>query len=169
MFKSFFGKIGTFLKVAFSWKRIHSPNSRSKAKTKQGHAGSTSGNHSPLYIVDIDNHFAERKRETTAYSYSWETLLKSFSQESGKRFANMLNDPKSKDPQKLNLNGHKKWISAKFKDIDLDHYDPRSIEFNRIRKEAITSIETLYKSGEQSQFEKDWANYLQDLETIKDI
>jgi hypothetical protein len=170
MFKSIIDKIGTFLKVAFSWKRVHSPNSTSKAKTHQGHAGSTSGDYSPLHIGDVHLYYAKKEtRETTSYTKSWETLLKTFSPESAQRFARMINDPKSKDPGKHNLNGHKKWLSQQFENIGLDHSDPRAPAFNQIKKKVITSIEELYDHGEESQFEKAWANHLFDLEAIKDI
>lgn len=71
MFKSIIDKIGTLLKVAFFWKRVHSPNSTSKAKTHQGHAGSTSGDHSPLHIGDAYHYYAKKEtRETTSYTKS---------------------------------------------------------------------------------------------------
>ncbi len=108
-------------------------------------------------------------RETTSYTKSWETLLKTFSPESAQRLALMINDPKSKDPQNHNLNGHKKWLSQQFENIRLDHSDSRAATFNLIRKKAITSIEELHDHGEESQFKKAWANHLFDLEAIKDI
>jgi len=169
MLKSIIDKIGTLLKVTFSCKRDHSPNSTSKAKTHQGHAGATSGNHSPLHIGDSHHYYAKETKETTSYTKSWETLLKTFSSESAQRFARMINDPKSKDLGKHNLNGHKKWLSQQFENIGLNHSDPRAPTFNQIRKKAITSIEELYDSGEEAQFKKAWANLLFDLEAIKDI
>lgn len=63
MFKSIIDKVGTFLKVACSCKRVHSPNSTSKAKTQQGHAGATSGDHSPLHIGDATITMQKKKRE----------------------------------------------------------------------------------------------------------
>jgi hypothetical protein len=169
MFKSLINKIGTLLKLGFSWNRVQSPNSTSKAKTNQGLAGSTSGSHSPLHIGD--NHYHEKieSRETISYTNSWKALLKAFSPESTQRFARMINDPKSKDPGKHNLNGHKKWLSKQFENIGLDHSSPRASEFNRIREEAIISIEELYDHGEQPQFEKAWAKHLFDLEAIQGI
>lgn len=170
MFKSIIDKVGTLLKIAFSFKRVHSANSTSKAKAQQGHAGATSGNHSPLHIGDSHHYYAKKEtRETTSYTKYWETLLKTFSPESAQRFARMINDPKSKDHEKHNLNGHKKWLSQQFENIGLDHSDPRAAIFNQIRQKAITSIEELYYQGEESQFEKSWANHLFDLEAIKDI
>jgi hypothetical protein len=76
MLKSIIDKIGTLLKIAFFFKRVHSPNSMSKAKAQQGHAGATS-DHSPVHIGDSHNYYAKEKRETTSYTKSWETLLKS--------------------------------------------------------------------------------------------
>lgn len=170
MFKSIIDKVGTFLKVACSCKRVHSPNSTSKAKTQQGHAGATSGDHSPLHIGDAHHYYAKKEtRETTSYTKSWETLLNTFSHESAQRLVRMINDPKSKDPRNHNLNGHKKWLSQQFENIGLDHSDPRATTFNQIRKKAITSIEELYDYGEESKFEKAWAHHLFDLEAIKDI
>ena len=170
MLKSIIDKIGTLLKLAFSWKRVHSPNSMSKAKTHQGHAGSTSGDYSPLHIGEVHHYYAKKDtRETTSYTKSWEALLKAFSPESAQRFARMINNPKDKDSGKQNLNGHKKWLSQQFENIGLDHSDPRATTFNQIRKKAITSIEELYDHGEESKFEKAWAHHLFDLEAIKDI
>ncbi len=63
MLKSILDKIGTLLKIAFSFKRVHSPNSASKAKAQQGHAGATSGDHSPVHIGDSHNYYAKEKRE----------------------------------------------------------------------------------------------------------
>lgn len=169
MFKSIIDKGGTFLKARFSCKRIHSPNSTSKAKTQRGHAGATSGDHSPVHIGDSHHYYAKKEtRETISYTKSWEALLKSFSPESAQRFARMINNPKSKDSEKQNLNGHKKRLSQQFENIGLDHSDPRATPFNQIRKRAIASIEELYDYGEESQFEKAWANHLFDLEVIKD-
>lgn len=167
MLKSIIDKIGTLLKIAFSFKRVHSPNSTSKAKAQQGHAVATSGDHSPVHIGD--SYYTKEKRETTSYTKSWETLLKVFSPESAQRLARMINDPKSKDPRNQNLNGNKKWLSQQFEKIGLDHSDPRAATFNQIKKKASTSIEELYDRGEESQFKKAWANHLFDLESIKDI
>ncbi len=124
-----------------------------------------------LFILETLTITMQKKetRETTSYTKSWETLLKTFSPESAQRFARMINDPKSKDHGKHNLNGHKKWLSQQFENIGLDHSDPRAAIFNQTRQKAITSIEELYYQGEESQFEKAWANHLFDLEAIKDI
>ena len=91
MFKSIIDKVGTFLKVACSCKRVHSPNSTSKAKTQQGYAGATSGDHSPLHIGDAHHYYAKKEtRETTSYTKSWETLLNTFSHESAQRLVRMI-------------------------------------------------------------------------------
>ncbi|MES2198891.1 MAG: hypothetical protein V4489_01820 [Chlamydiota bacterium] len=63
MFKSIIDKVGTFLKAAFSCKRVHSPNSTSKAKIQQGRAGATSGDRSPVHIGDSHHYYAKKRDE----------------------------------------------------------------------------------------------------------
>jgi hypothetical protein len=169
MLKLIIDKIGTLLKIAFSFKRVHSPNSTSKAKTRQGHTGATSGNHSSLYIGDSYRYCAKETKKTTSYTKSWKILLKTFFPESAQRFPRMINDPRSKAYGNRNLNGHKKWLSQQFENIGLDHSDPRAATFNQTREKAINSIKELYDSKEESRFKKAWANHLFDLEALKDI
>jgi hypothetical protein len=166
MFKYICEKLG----FNFSSERNQSPNPKAVAKSKYEKAAATTGNYSPIQMLEGDINIINTSPTVLAVDdhKSWEELLQCFSD----RTINMIIDNYTKDRRIAkdleNAFGWQKYLIGKFDKIQIFQKDIRANAFINIKTKTIEALNSFMYSKNCEQFKLTWLSFREELASIRD-
>lgn len=154
----FFDKLFENWKIHFSFRKKNSPSNKASSKTQNGHAASIIGDNNSII-------FETQNRNVIVENESWDQLLSFFTQKTGKKLADIIEDPKNIH-RKNNFESLKKLTGKKFKDVNFPSSSPNAEPFNKLKENALSTLETYAKTEEEKTFLEEWDLISQKLKEI---
>jgi hypothetical protein len=98
---------------------------------------------------------------------NWNKLIGCFNKEALQTIINIVINPTGKQFLYHNIEGVKKNMSQKFKNINIYGIDPRAEPFNCIRERAFESIDDFIESKDVNKLEGEWLNFGKNIKTLR--
>ncbi len=163
-------KIGTFLKTKFSWTRIASSDSNASAENKNGNAGASTGDYSPVQFAKRDIYNISTNITAIDNAEAWDLLIDCFSDKCIERLIEDIKDSKAQVHMKnYNGPGKKKWITGKFKKIPMHAKDPKAQVLVKIKTNAIESLDVFINTKDEDLFRAAWCSLRDELISLKGL